>query len=79
MTSFTGLPVRQAQALHAIIRIIDETGLSPTIEEIGLAIHAPKQQAHELILELEKKGRIRRDPKKHRSITVVEVKDAKLR
>lgn len=79
MTSFAGLPVRQAQALHAIIRLIDETNLSPTIEEIGTAIRASKQQAHELVLELEKKGRIKRDAKKHRSIIVAEQKDEKFR
>lgn len=82
MTSFIGLPTRQAQCLHAIVRYIDETGQSPTLEDIswlmGQAVGQPftKQQIHTLVNELKEKGRITSDPKKHRSITVVEKKDA---
>ncbi len=84
MTSFIGLPTRQMQCLHSIIMLIEETGQSPQLDEIAARMvlytgsTVTKQQVHTLVDELEAKGRINRDPKKHRSITVVEVKDAAL-
>lgn len=82
MTSFIGLPTRQGQCLYAIIRHIDTVGTSPTLDEIAEVMGKisgdkfTKQQIHTLVDELASKGRITRDPKKHRSITVVEKKDA---
>lgn len=82
MTSFIGLPTRQGQCLYAIIAHIDDKGTSPTLDEIADIMErinrAPvtKQQVHVLVNELVSKGRITRDPNKHRSITVVEKKDA---
>lgn len=82
MTNFIGLPTRQMQALHSIIMLIEETGQSPSLDEIAARMvlytgqKITKQCVHNLVDELANKGRITRDPKKHRSITVVEKKDA---
>jgi len=84
MTSFIGLPTRQGQCLYAIIRHIDDTGVSPTLDEVATIMGrlnqslVTKQQVHLLVNALVEKGCIHRDPKKHRSITVVEKKDASL-
>lgn len=82
MTSFIGLTTRQGQCLHAIIRHIDDTGQSPTLSEIAARMEqftgtdVSKQHVHQLVDILVSRNRITRDPKKHRSITVVEKKDA---
>lgn len=84
MTNFIGLTTRQAQCLHTIIRLTDDTQQSPSLDEIAAQMvlytgnEVTKQQVHALVGELERKGHIHRDPKKRRSITVVEEKDEKL-
>lgn len=81
MTNFMGLPSAQIRCLHAIVRLIEEKGISPTLDEIAEAMQTqekrPSRQAvYQLVNELAAKGRITRDPHKHRSITVVEKKEA---
>lgn len=84
MTSFIGLPTRQMQCLHSIIRLIEDTGQSPSLDEIAAQMvlytgsKITQQQVHKLVDELVSKGRLHREPKKHRSITVVEKKDETL-
>ena len=83
MTSFIGLPAGQVRCLHTIIVLIDQTGMSPTLDEIAEAMPRAadekpltRQGVRFLVEELVKKGRLARDPHKHRSITVVETKKA---
>ena len=74
MTNFTGLPEKQAQCLHLIIRHIDETGISPTYPELAQAMGCTPQNVKGIVDELVTKGRLTRDANKHRSIQVVEKK-----
>lgn len=52
--------------------------MSPTLEEIATSMERTKQQVQELVLELKKKGRIKHEARKHRSIEVVEIRDTTL-
>src|SRR4051812_36772956 len=78
LTSFAGLPAQQARCLHSIIRLTEDTGMSPTLEKIAADMDCTKQWVGDLVLELKKKGRIKHEAGKHRSIEVVEKKDETL-
>ena len=68
---FYNLPDKQRQALHFIVRYIDEKGQSPTHSEIADALDILPQQAHTILNALEKKGKIKRNKGAHRSIEII--------
>lgn len=72
---FYNLPETQRRVLHFIIRNIEEHSESPTLDEIGAALEMTKQNVHQAVCALEKKGRITRTPNAHRSITIVNTKE----
>lgn len=66
-----GLLTRQKQMLEIIIETIDETGQSPTLEELGRQLGMHKTNVTRMLGHMEKRGYIRRQRYKHRSIEVL--------
>ncbi|MGM0384824.1 MAG: transcriptional repressor LexA [Actinomycetota bacterium] len=71
--SETGLTQRQELILETIRRAIAERGYPPTIREIGevVGLQSPSSVKHQLDA-LERKGRIRRDPRLPRAMELVQ-------
>lgn len=67
-----GLTARQAHVLETIRGAIERHGYPPTLREIGDAVGltSPSSVSHQLAV-LERKGFIRRDPKRPRAMEVV--------
>ena len=65
------LTPRQIQVLTVIITYIDEHGFSPTFAEIGVSLDISRVTVWEHICALERKGVIRRERNKDRSIAIV--------
>jgi repressor LexA len=61
----------QARTLRAICLILDSTGLPPTVKELAEALGISHASAHEQIAQLVRKGYLRKEEKKARSIVVV--------
>lgn len=71
MTSALGLTPRQRDALAYIADYTNSRGYSPSYLEIGAALGlGSKSGVHRLIIQLEGRGHIRRDPNRCRSIDV---------
>lgn len=72
----TPLSPRQAEALKFISAHIELHGIAPSYDEISArAGRKSKNFAHLLILELERKGYLRRIPRRARAIEVVRAED----
>ena len=61
----------QTRTLRAICQILDSTGLPPTVKELAEALGISHASAHEQIAQLVRKGYLRKEEKKARSIVVV--------
>jgi repressor LexA len=66
-----GITEPQARTLKAICQILDSTGLPPTVKELAEALGISHASAHEQIAQLVRKGYLRKEEKKARSIVVV--------
>ena len=61
----------QARTLRVICEILDSTGLPPTVKELADALSISHASAHEQITQLVRKGYLRKEERKARSIVVV--------
>lgn len=61
----------QKRALDAIIRLTERDAMAPTMAELAEALGVNPASAYELVLQLTKKGRVRRDARKARSLFVI--------
>ena len=66
-----GITQPQARTLKAICQILDSTGLPPTVKELAEALSISHASAHEQIAQLVRKGYLRKEEKKARSIVVI--------
>jgi len=66
-----GITEPQARTLRAICQILDNTGLPPTVKELAEALGISHASAHEQIVQLVRKGYLRKEEKKARSIVIV--------
>lgn len=66
-----GITEPQARTLRAICQILDSTGLPPTVKELAEGLGISHASAHEQIAQLVRKGYLRKEEKKARSIVVV--------
>ncbi|MGC5626819.1 transcriptional repressor LexA [Georgenia sp. Z1344] len=71
------LTVRQREVLDCLRTAVAERGYPPSLREIGIAVGlgSPSSVKHQLDT-LERKGYIRRDPKRPRAIEIVELEPA---
>lgn len=70
-----GITEPQARTLRAICQILDSTGLPPTVKELAEALGISHVSAHEQITQLVRKGYVRKEAKKARSIVVIKRDD----
>lgn len=61
----------QSRALDELSAAIDRNGIAPTMTELGEQLGITAASAHQLILQLERKGYVRRQPRKARSLRVI--------
>ena len=61
----------QAAALEVLSHAIDRQGFAPTMSELGEQLGITAASAHQLVVQLERKGYVRRQPRKARSLRVV--------
>ncbi|GAA0573903.1 MarR family transcriptional regulator [Calidifontimicrobium sp. SYSU G02091] len=66
-----GITEPQTRTLRAICQIFDSTGLPPTVKELADALGISHASAHEQIAQLVRKGYLRKEEKKARSIVIV--------
>ena len=66
-----GITEPQTRTLRAICQILDSTGLPPTVKELAEALGISPASAHEQIAQLVRKGYLRKEEKKARSIVVI--------
>jgi repressor LexA len=66
-----GITEPQAKTLRVICGILDSKGLPPTVKELAEALGISHASAHEQIAQLVRKGYLRKEEKKARSIVVV--------
>ena len=66
-----GITQPQAKTLSVICQILDSTGLPPTVKELAEALGISHASAHEQIAQLVRKGYLRKEERKARSIVVV--------
>ena len=66
-----GITEPQARTLNAICHILDSTGLPPTVKELAEALGISHASAHEQIAQLVRKGYLRKEERKARSIVIV--------
>lgn len=66
-----GITEPQTRTLMAICQIFDSTGLPPTVKELAEALGISHASAHEQIAQLVRKGYLRKEEKKARSIVIV--------
>lgn len=66
-----GITEPQARTLKAICQTLDSTGLPPTVKELAEKLGISHASAHEQIAQLVRKGYLRKEQKKARSIVVV--------
>lgn len=67
----SGITEPQARTLRAICDIVDQNGLPPTVKELSEALGISHASAHEQIAQLVRKGYLRKEAKKARSIVVI--------
>jgi repressor LexA len=61
----------QSRALDELSAAIDRNGIAPTMTELGEKLGITAASAHQLILQLERKGYVARQPRKARSLRVL--------
>ncbi len=61
----------QSRALDELSAAIDRYGIAPTMTELGEKLGITAASAHQLVLQLERKGYVTRQPRKARSLRVV--------
>ncbi|TWU54970.1 LexA repressor [Rubripirellula tenax] len=61
----------QSRALDELSAAIDRHGIAPTMTELGDKLGITAASAHQLILQLERKGYVARQPRKARSLRVL--------
>jgi repressor LexA len=61
----------QTHALDELSAAIDRTGIALTMSELGAKLGISSASAHQLVMQLERKGYVRREPRKARSLRVV--------
>jgi len=66
-----GITEPQTRTLRAICQIFDSTGLPPTVKELAEVLGISHASAHEQIAQLVRKGDLRKEEKKARSIVIV--------
>jgi len=66
-----GITEPQTRTLRAICQIFDSTGLPPTVKELAEVLGISHASAHEQIAQLVRKGYLRKEEKKARSIVIV--------
>ena len=66
-----GITEPQTRTLRAICQILDSTGLPPTVKELAEALGISHASAHKQIAQLVRKGYLRKEEKKARSIVVI--------
>ncbi len=69
-----GITEPQARTLKVICQILAKTALPPTVKELAVALGISPASAHEQIVQLVRKGYLRKEEKKARSIVVVKRK-----
>ena len=70
--SATDATPRQLEVLAAIVRLTDANGFPPTLRELGIAMDIRSTNGvNDHLKALQRKGLIRREPLKSRSIVVV--------
>lgn len=67
-----GITDPQAKTLRVICSILDRTGLPPTVKELACALGISHASAHEQIAQLVRKGYLRKEDRKARSIVVIQ-------
>ena len=70
-----GITEPQARTLNVICQLLDSTGLPPTVKELADALGISHASAHEQITQLVRKGYLRKEEKKARSIVVIKRND----
>ena len=61
----------QSRALDELSAAIDRHGIAPTMTELGDRLGISAASAHQLVLQLERKGYVARQPRKARSLRMV--------
>lgn len=61
----------QTRALDELAGAIDRTGIALTMSELGARLGISSASAHQLVMQLERKGYVRREPRKARSLRIV--------
>lgn len=61
----------QSRMLNELSSAIDRNGFAPTMTELGEKLGITAASAHQLILQLERKGYVRRLPRKARSLSII--------
>ncbi|WP_372716001.1 LexA family protein, partial [Novipirellula sp.] len=61
----------QSRALDVLSAAIDRHGIAPTMTELGDRLGISAASAHQLVLQLERKGYVARQPRKARSLRVL--------
>ena len=72
------LTKRQDRIFEFLRKHVQDTGYPPTVREIGTAFGISEKGAHDHLNAIEKKGYIRRAPKKPRAIEILEFVPKKL-
>ena len=61
----------QSRMLNELSKAIDRNGFAPTMTELGDELGITAASAHQLVLQLERKGYVRRLPRKARSLSII--------
>jgi repressor LexA len=61
----------QAKTLRVICQVTDEKGLPPTVKELSEALGISHASTHDQIAQLVRKGYLKKEPRKARSIVVI--------
>lgn len=67
----SGITDPQAKTLRVICELLDKNGLPPTVKELSEALGISHASAHEQIAQLVRKGYLRKEARKARSIVVI--------
>jgi len=67
----SGITDPQARTLRMICDILDINGLPPTVKELSEALGISHASAHEQIVQLVRKGYLKKEARKARSLVVI--------
>ena len=65
----------QARTLRVICKLINVSGLPPTVQELADSLGISHASAHEQVAQLVRKGYLRKEPRKARSLVVLKQPD----